>query len=182
MKKILNSLSEDEFVLIRETNKAQMADLDEDKLIKLHTRVRRARNKHVKLYRQEGAATVADKGARGAGKAANRRNADKVEVFEAALSRVSGQLATAARASARDLKDARLTRARSDAPSFSELGDSDGKVGSSGKARVDATRKSSAARSSKHPPSPQVHGGKRRRTSDKSDVRRWIASCLTSSS
>ncbi|EKT81069.1 hypothetical protein WSS_A19039 [Rhodococcus opacus M213] len=143
MKKILNSLSEEEFVLIRETKKAQMADLDEDKLITLHTRIRRARNKHVKLYRQEGAAKVADKGARGAGKAANTRNADKVEVFEAALSRVSGQLATAARASARELKDERLARARSDSPSFSELGDSNGKVGSSGKARADATRKSS---------------------------------------
>jgi len=143
MKKILNSLSEEEFVLIRETKKAQMADLDEDKLITLHTRIRRARNKHVKLYRQEGAVKVADKGARGAGKAANTRNADKVEVFEAALSRVSGQLATAARASARELKDERLARARSDSPSFSELGDSNGKVGSSGKARADATRKSS---------------------------------------
>lgn len=144
MKKILNSLSEEEFVLIRETKKAQMADLDEDKLITLHTRIRRARNKHVKLYRQEGAAKVADKGARGAGKAANTRNADKVEVFEAALSRVSGQLATAARASARELKDERLARARSDSPpSFSKLGDSNGKVGSSGKARADATRKSS---------------------------------------
>ncbi|ANS25632.1 hypothetical protein R1CP_04475 [Rhodococcus opacus] len=143
MKKILNSLSEEEFVLIRETKKAQLADLDEDKLITLHTRIRRARNKHVKLYRQEGAAKVADKGARGAGKAANTRNADKVEVFEAALSRVSGQLATAARANARELKDERLGRARSDSPSFSELGDSNGKVGSSGKARADATRKSS---------------------------------------
>ncbi|CAG7591820.1 hypothetical protein ACVH9Z_12020 [Rhodococcus opacus] len=143
MKKILNSLSEEEFVLIRETKKAQMADLDEDKLITLHTRIRRARNKHVKLYRQEGAVKVADKGARGAGKAANTRNADKVEVFEAALSRVSGQLATAARASARELKDERLARARSDSPSFSELGDSNGKVGSSGKERADATRKSS---------------------------------------
>ena len=143
MKKILNSLSEEEFVLIRETKKAQMADLDEDKLITLHTRIRRARNKHVKLYRQEGAVKVADKGARGAGKAANTRNADKVEVFEAALSWVSGQLATAARASARELIDERLARARSDSPSFSELGDSNGKVGTSGKARVDTTRKSS---------------------------------------
>ena len=143
MKKILNSLSEEEFVLIRETKKAQMADLDEDKLIKLHTRIRRARNKHVKLYRQEGAAKVADKGARGAGKSANIRNSEKAEVFEAALSRVSSQLASAARASARELKGERLARARSDSPSFSELGDSNGKVGSSGKARVDATRKSS---------------------------------------
>ncbi len=52
-------------------------------------------------------------------------------------------MATAARASARELKDERLARARSDSPSFSKLGDSNGKVGSSGKARADATRKSS---------------------------------------
>ena len=33
MKKILNSLSEDEYVLIRETKKSQMSGLDEDRLL-----------------------------------------------------------------------------------------------------------------------------------------------------
>ncbi|WP_327147124.1 hypothetical protein [Nocardia sp. NBC_01329] len=143
MKKILNSLSEDEYVLVRETKKAQMAELDEAELINLHTRIRRARNKYAKLYRRTGATKVESKGARGSGKAANKRNAGRAEVFEGALSRVSRKLAAVSRQSARDLKEERLARARKDAPSFSEIETSDGKVRSAGKARVDATRQSS---------------------------------------
>jgi hypothetical protein len=143
MSKLLNSLSEDEYVLIRGTKKAQMADLDEEALIRLHTRVRRARNKFVKLYRQSGAAKVKAKGARGAGKSANTHNAGKAEVFESALSRVSRQLATAAKRNARTLKAERLARARKDAPSFSDNSTGAGKVRSAGKARTDATRESS---------------------------------------
>ncbi|MFE6922991.1 hypothetical protein ACFVAV_18325 [Nocardia sp. NPDC057663] len=143
MKKILNSLSEDEYVLIRETKKAQIVDLDEDDLIALHSRIRRARNKYVKLYRRAGATKVESKGARGSGKAANKRNAGKAEVFENALSRVSRQLAAASRHSALRLKEERLALARDDAPSFSDIDTGDGKVRSSGKARVDTTRESS---------------------------------------
>ena len=51
--------------LVRETEPARMATLDEDDLLDLHTRVRRARSKYVKLYRQTGAARVGLKGARG---------------------------------------------------------------------------------------------------------------------
>ncbi|MFE7718185.1 hypothetical protein ACFU44_04000 [Nocardia rhizosphaerihabitans] len=142
MKRILNSLSEDEYVLIRETKKAQIADLDEDDLIALHTRIRRARNKYVKLYRRAGATKVESKGARGSGKAANKRNAGKAEVFEDALSRVSRHLAAAARHSALQLKEERLARARDDAPSFTDIDTGDGKVRSSGEARVDTTRES----------------------------------------
>ena len=40
--------------LVRETEPARMAKLDEDDLLDLHTRVRRARSKYVKLYRQTG--------------------------------------------------------------------------------------------------------------------------------
>ncbi|MFI1234896.1 hypothetical protein [Nocardia salmonicida] len=145
MSKLLNSLSEDEYVLIRSTKKPHMVDLDEEALIRLHTRVRRARNKFVKLYRQSGAAKVEAKGARGAGKSANTRNAGKAEVFEGALSRVSRQLATASKRNARKLKDERLARARKDAPSFSDIDidTGDGKVRSAGKTRTDATRESS---------------------------------------
>ncbi|CAN5476325.1 hypothetical protein BH09ACT7_BH09ACT7_21910 [soil metagenome] len=114
MQKILNSLSENEFALIRETGKAAMVELDEDDLIELHGRIRRARNKYVTSYRRAGAVKVTQKGARGAGKAANTRNADKAEVFEDALSKVSRQLAVVSRQSAGALKAERLTRARSD--------------------------------------------------------------------
>lgn len=75
MKKTLNSLSESEYVLVRETKKSQMAGLDEDGLIDLHSRIRRARNKHVTLYRRAGAEKVKTKGGRGSAKAANARNA-----------------------------------------------------------------------------------------------------------
>ncbi|MDV6277818.1 hypothetical protein R3Q06_30450 [Rhodococcus erythropolis] len=142
MKKILNSLSEDEYVLILETKKRQLAELDEDDLIALHTRVRQARNKYTKNYRRAGSVKVGEKKARGAGKAANVRNAGKAEVFEGALSRVSRRLATVSRQSARDLKEERLQRARNGAPSFSDIDTSKGKVPTSGKARVDETRNS----------------------------------------
>ncbi|GAC54372.1 hypothetical protein GOAMI_30_00610 [Gordonia amicalis NBRC 100051 = JCM 11271] len=55
MKKIRKSLSEDEYVLVRKTKKSQMTGLDEDQLIDLHSRIRRARNKYVTLYRRAGA-------------------------------------------------------------------------------------------------------------------------------
>ncbi|MGC0365775.1 hypothetical protein ABH922_003759 [Rhodococcus sp. 27YEA15] len=143
MKKILNSLNEDEYVLILETKKAQLLELDEDELIALHTRIRRARNKYTKNYRRAGAGKVGAKKGRGAGKAANARNAGKAEVFEDALSRVSRRLAAAANQSARQLKEERLARARKDAPSFNDIDTGSGKVGSAGKARVDSTRDSS---------------------------------------
>ncbi|WP_278261561.1 hypothetical protein [Nocardia sp. AG03] len=142
MSKILNSLSDDEYVLVRKTKKSQMAKLDENHLIELHSRIRRARNKYVKLYRREGAAKVESKGARGSGKAANKRNAARAEVFEDALSRVSRRLAKVAEKSAERLKEQRLTSARKDAPSFSDLDSTDGKVDSPGRPRVDPTRQS----------------------------------------
>lgn len=148
MKKMLNSLSEDEYVLILDTKRKQMIELDEDELIDLHTRVRRARNKYVKLYRRQGASKVKSKGGRGSGRRANVRNAGKAEVFEDALSRVSRRLGVVAKESAAELKDARLALARNDAPSFSGGTDSDGKVTSAGAIRVDATRKSSGRKKS----------------------------------
>lgn len=142
MSKILNSLSDDEYVLVRKTKKSQMAKLDEGHLIDLHSRIRRARNKYVKLYRREGAAKVEAKGARGSGKSANKRNAARAEVFEDALSRVSRRLAKVAAHSAEQLKEQRLARARTDAPSFSDVDSVDGKVDSAGRIRVDETRQS----------------------------------------
>ncbi len=138
--KIMNSLSEDEYVLVRETTKEQMAHLDEDELIALHTRIRRARTKYVSRYRRAGAIKVGQKGSRGSGKAANTRNADKAEVFEDALSRVSRQLASVARQSARELKEQRLALARSDTPSPSVVRDSGAPLGSVGRPRTDKTR------------------------------------------
>ncbi|ANY23705.1 MULTISPECIES: hypothetical protein [Gordonia] len=150
MKKTLNSLSESEYLLVRETKKSQMAGLDEDGLIDLHSRIRRARNKHVTLYRRAGAEKVKAKGGRGSAKAANVRNAAKAEVFEDALSRVSRRLARVSRDAALELKAERLARARTENPAPSTDGgkprknknDSKGKVASSGRIRTDDTRDS----------------------------------------
>lgn len=141
-KEVIKSLSEDEYVLVRETRRKQIADLDEEKLIKLHNRVRQARNKHVKNYRQAGAAKVGEKGSRGAARPANQNNAAKAEAFEIALSRVSKQLGVAAKRSAAELKDERLAAASGQSPKVSAPPTGQGKVVSAGKTRVDATRKS----------------------------------------
>ncbi|MFL6168615.1 MAG: hypothetical protein ACJ711_02990, partial [Ornithinibacter sp.] len=66
--------------LVRETEPKRMEKLDEDELLELHTRVRRARSKYVKLYRQTGASRVGLKGARGHARPGNAANAAKAEV------------------------------------------------------------------------------------------------------
>jgi hypothetical protein len=94
--------------LVRETEPKRMDRLDEDELLELHTRVRRARSKYVKLYRQTGASRVGLKGARGHARPGNAANAAKAEVFELALARVSARVDVVARAAAEELKAERL--------------------------------------------------------------------------
>lgn len=112
MDAILNTLRRDELDLLRETEPARMAELDEDALLDLHSRVRRARTKYVKLYRRQASAQIASVGARGAARPRNRRNADKAEVFEGALARVSKRVDVVARRAAAQLKAERLAAAR----------------------------------------------------------------------
>ena len=52
MNELLGILREDELALVRETEAKRMAALAEDDLIALHSRIRRARNKHMKNYRR----------------------------------------------------------------------------------------------------------------------------------
>lgn len=85
-----------------------MSELDEDSLVDLHRRIRRARNKDVGVYRRTGSAKVAKKGGRGLARQKNTRNAERAEVFEDALARVSAVLATVAAAQAEQLKAERL--------------------------------------------------------------------------
>ncbi|MFL6164701.1 MAG: hypothetical protein ACJ710_00370 [Ornithinibacter sp.] len=94
--------------LVRETEPKRMEKLDEDELLELHTRVRRARSKYVKLYRQTGATRVGLKGARGHARPGNAANAAKAEVFELALARASARVDVVARAAAEALKGERL--------------------------------------------------------------------------
>lgn len=109
---MINSLSEKNRLLLAETETAALRTLSEDELLALQDRVRRSRDKYVSVYRRKGAAKTKKKGGRGLAKEANRRNADRAEVFEDALARVSTALAAAARRTARELRGERLAAAR----------------------------------------------------------------------
>jgi hypothetical protein len=111
-KSLVGSLSETEWSLFAETKRGALADLDEDELLALHSRVRRTRTKYVTQYRRAASARVAEVGSRGTARPKNRRAADKAELFEKALARVSKALAAAARASAAELRTERLATAR----------------------------------------------------------------------
>jgi hypothetical protein len=121
MTALLSSLTEAELSLIRETEQERLAGLAEDELVELHTRVRRARDKHVKVYRRQAAALVGEIGGRGKAGPKNTRRRAKAEVFEGALATVSQYLAAAARTSAEALKAERLAEDRPEqrAPSAS---------------------------------------------------------------
>ena len=111
---VARALGAAELEVVRRTEPAVLADLTEDELIELHTRVRRGRDKHAGQYRRQSAARVAEAGGRGAARPGNRRAAERAEVFEAALARVSTALARpcSPRRSAADLKAERLAAAR----------------------------------------------------------------------
>ncbi|BAL87548.1 hypothetical protein AMIS_23280 [Actinoplanes missouriensis 431] len=108
MDALLGSLTETELALVRETDPDRIATLDEDALIELHNRVRRARNKYVKAYRRRAADRVGEAGGRGKAHAQNARRRAKAEVFEGLLAAVSQQLAVLARASAEAYEVERL--------------------------------------------------------------------------
>lgn len=109
---LLSMLNETEQALVREVEPKRLAKLDEDGLIDLHTRVRRARTKYTKLYRQRAASQVTAKGRRSGASAGNATTRAKAEIFEDVLATVSRRLATVARASAAELKAERLAAAR----------------------------------------------------------------------
>lgn len=106
-------LNETEQALLREAEPAAAGRLDEDALLALHDRIRRARNKYTKLYRRRAQGQVAKDASRGRAHSVNARTAAKAEAFEDALARVSRLLATAAKASAAELKAERLAAAKS---------------------------------------------------------------------
>jgi hypothetical protein len=105
-------LNDAEQELLRATEPDRLKRLDEDDLLDLHGRIRRARNKYTKLYRRRSAARVEKDSSRAMASAANRRSAVKAEVFEEALARVSRRLAREAWLSADRLREERLAAAR----------------------------------------------------------------------
>jgi hypothetical protein len=111
-KAVLHSMTDAERRLVAETEPAAIADLDEDELLELHTRIRRARSKYVKNYRRAASRKVGARGSRGKAFAGSQRDRDKAEVFELSLARVSRQVAKAAAEVAAELKAERLAAAR----------------------------------------------------------------------
>jgi hypothetical protein len=105
-------LNESEQALLRQVDGSSLAGLDEDELIDLHTRVRRARTKYTTLYRRRASAQVKKDADRAKAHAQHARTAAKAEAFEDALARVSRALAKAARANAAALRAERLDAAR----------------------------------------------------------------------
>ena len=85
-------------LLVAETERAQLAVLDEDAAIELETRIRRARNKYVSQYRRAASAAVAEHGGRGKARPENKLARMKAEAFEETLSRVSRRVAALAAA------------------------------------------------------------------------------------
>jgi hypothetical protein len=105
-------LNETEKGLLRDAEPSAAAKLDEDALLELHDRIRRARTKYTKLYRRRAGGQVAKDASRTRAHDAHARTAAKAEAFEEALARVSRLLAKAAKAAADDLKAERLSGSR----------------------------------------------------------------------
>jgi hypothetical protein len=105
-------LNDAERLLVAQTERAELAALDEDAAIDLEARIRRARNKYVSQYRRAASAAVAEHGARGTARPENQRAAMKAEAFEEALARVSRRVAALARQAAAELRAERIAAAR----------------------------------------------------------------------
>jgi hypothetical protein len=100
-----------EQTLLVATEPKRLALNTEDELGDLLLLIRRARNKYSGLHRRQANATVAAVGRRAATQSQNLRTLRKAEIFEDALARVSRAYASAARASAAELKSERLALA-----------------------------------------------------------------------
>ncbi|MFF5083507.1 hypothetical protein ACFY36_41210 [Actinoplanes sp. NPDC000266] len=120
MDAILGTLTEAELALVREADRKRLKKLDEDALIELHGRVRRARNKQVKNYRRRAAERVPETGGRGKAYDRNARRRAKAEVFEELLSEVSARLAILAHEAAEALKAEREAEAKAAAAALAK--------------------------------------------------------------
>ena len=109
---LLAVLNDAERLLVAQTERAELAALDEDAAIDLEARIRRTRNKYAGQYRRAASARVIEHGGRGTARPENTRAAMKAEAFEEALARVSRRVATLARQAAAALRAERLAAAR----------------------------------------------------------------------
>ncbi|HSR86262.1 MAG TPA: hypothetical protein VLM11_18945 [Streptosporangiaceae bacterium] len=107
-------LTDNERMLVAETEPAELARLDEDAAVAIETRIRRARDKYTGQYRRTAAGRVAEQGGRGIARPQSQRAAMKAEAFETALARASRRVSVLSRQAARDLRAQRLATARRD--------------------------------------------------------------------
>ena len=110
---VLNSMTTAEQRLVAEASREAMSELDEEELLALHARIRRARSKYVTMYRRNARGAVVKRGGRGFSYPKNQRDRDKAEVFEGALAAVSKEVGVHAVQAAAELKASRLAAARS---------------------------------------------------------------------
>ena len=110
---VLSSMTASEQRLVAETSRDAMVGLDEEELLALHARIRRARSKYVTMYRRNASGAVRKRGGRGFSYPKNQRDRDKAEVFEVALASVSKEVGVHAARAAAELKASRLAAARS---------------------------------------------------------------------
>jgi hypothetical protein len=106
-------LTENERLLVTETEPTELSQLDEDAAVALETKIRSARNKYTGQYRRTAAGRVEKKGGRGIARPENQRAAMKAEAFEEALARVSRRVSVLSRQAARELRAIRIAAARS---------------------------------------------------------------------
>lgn len=121
MDALINALPAKAQDLLRETEPDRITELDEDAVLALHKRVRRARNKSVKNYRRLAAGGVEEHAGRGSAHPEHGLARDRTEVFEDALARVSARLEVLAREAAEKLRDERLEAARGNGSTGPEL-------------------------------------------------------------
>jgi len=99
--------------LLRATEPDALAAVsEEDRLDRLHKRVRRARTKYLTNYRRQAAGQVVKKKARGKAQPNSAKTMLKAEIFEDALARVSRRMAELADQTAAELRETRLAAAR----------------------------------------------------------------------
>jgi hypothetical protein len=111
-RRVLHSMSAAEQRLVAQTTPEATGGLDEDELLELLGRIRRARSKYVTSYRRNAAGNVVKRGGRGFSYPKNQRDRDKAEVFESALASVSKAVGAHATRAAAELKASRLAAAR----------------------------------------------------------------------
>lgn len=167
-KSLLAHLTDTERLLFNQTERAELATLDEDAVVELHDRIRKARNKYTGLYRRQAREKVSAKGARGAAYGASEKNRARAEVFEEALARVSRRLGALARESAAELRAERLaaSRAVKSAGPAASGGAASAAKGSSGKATATPRAHTKSAGDKKRDAATKAAGARRQAKRD----------------